>query len=357
MAQARAEAWANPSSVHAAGRVARRHLEASRARVAGALGASPADVVLTGGGTEACNLGVLGLGSGAARIVTTDVEHPAVARAVERLAGRGASVVRLSVGGGVAPTPEALERCLDEGALVAVQWINHETGTVLPVASYADVCRRRGARLFVDATQALGKVPVDVRRLGADAVAVAAHKMGGPAAAGALWVGRGVDVDPVLAGGAQERGRRPGTLDVVAHAGFGAACEAVPERLAAMPRVADLRDRLEAFLVSRGGAVNGGGGLRASTVTNVSIRGWKSDVLVAALDVEGLCASSGAACSSGLAEPSAVVGAMHPDAPWRAESALRLSLGPETTEGDVGAAEKALERVLARAATAATQRA
>ncbi|MFW6023708.1 MAG: cysteine desulfurase family protein, partial [Myxococcota bacterium] len=330
------------------GRRARAHLETARDRVASALGARSADVVLTAGGTEACNLGVLGLGRNADRVVTTDIEHPAVARAVERLGEAGATVVRLPVPAGVAPPPEALAAQVRPGTVVAVQWVNHETGTVLPVAEYARVCIEREALLFVDATQAFGKLAVDVASLGAHAVAVAAHKMGGPAAAGAVWVRRDLDLEPVLAGGAQERGRRPGTLDVVAQAGFGAACEALPDRLGAMARLGAWRERLEGFLRARGAVPNGAAGHRVPTVTNVSAPGWKSEVLVAALDLEGLCAASGAACSSGLAEASPVVAAMHPEEAWRAASALRLSLGPEVDEADVEHAEQVLERVLRR---------
>jgi cysteine desulfurase len=352
MQDAQAVGWANPSSVHTAGRRARALLERAREQVAAAVGAHPADVVLTGGGSEACNLGVWGMTATALeRVVTTRIEHPAVAAAVERLEGRGKEVVRLDVPQGHAPSADELgERIIPGRTLVCVGWINHETGTVLPVDAYAQVCRARGARLFVDAIQALGKVPVDVAALGADAVAVASHKVGGPAGAAALWVRRGSDCDPVLVGGGQERGRRAGTPDVIAHVGFGAACEAVPDRLARMPEVASLRDALEATAVREGAVVNAGDAPRVATVSCLSVPGWKGEVLVAALDLEGVCASSGAACSSGRAEPSAVVAAMYPAEPWRAAASLRLSLGPETSATDVQVAGAALGRVIARGA-------
>ena len=347
MDEARAVAWANPSSVHAAGRRARSVLERAREAVAAAIDASPADIVLTGGGTEACNLGVLGLGRGARRVVTTAVEHPAVAEAVARL---GVEVVRLGTEGGHVPGP-AESPPLDAHTLVAIQWVNHETGSIAGVRAWAQACVATGARMFVDATQALAKVPVSVEDVPADALAIAAAKIGGPAGAGALYVRRGREVSPVLAGGAQERGRRPGTPDAVAHAGFGAACGEAGERLAAMPAIAARRDRLEAALLALGGVRNASDAPRVATVTNVSVRGWTGETLVAALDVEGLCASSGAACSSGLSEPSRVIAAMHPGEPWRAGSALRLSLGPETTEAEIDRAIDVLRAVLPRGHT------
>jgi cysteine desulfurase len=350
MAAASEEGWANPSSVHAAGRRARAHLEEARRSIATAVGAEPPDVVLTGGGTEACNLGLLGLAAGARRIVTTSIEHPAFAAAVDRLAAGGADVVRLPVPDGVAPDEDSVARAVEGGgALLAVAWVNHETGTLLPVARWAAAARAAGARVVVDGTQAAGKVAIDVAALGADAFALASHKLGGPAGAGALWVRRGIDLDALLAGGAQERGRRPGTPDVLAHVGFGAACRELPARLGAMPDVGRRRDRLERALLDRGASVNGAGGARVATVTGVSVPGWRGEVLVAALDLEGICASSGAACSSGLSEPSPVVRAMYPEAPWRAGAALRLSLGPEITDRDVEQSIDALDRVLRRA--------
>jgi cysteine desulfurase len=161
-------------------------------------------------------------------------------------------------------------------------------------------------------------------------------------------VKRGIVFDSVLRGGGQERGRRPGASDVIAAAGFGGTCTAVAARLEAQPAIARRRDRLEAYLVERGAVVNGAAGERVATVTNVSIEGRRGQELVAALDVEGLCVASGAACSSGVTEESPVLRAMYPDEPWRARSALRASLGPETTDDEVKAAIGVLELVLGR---------
>jgi len=234
--------------------------------------------------------------------------------------------------------------------LVALQWINHETGTVLPVAEYAAVCRSAAVPLFVDATQAMGKTPVDVVALGADLVAAASHKLGGPAGAGALYVRRGLRIDPVLVGGAQERGLRAGTPDVLHAVGFGAACAALSERLTAQPRLARLQGQVDSELSALGAALNAVESARAATVVSASFPGRRGDALVVALDLEGVCVSSGPACSSGLSEPSPVLLAMYADESWRASAALRMSFGPETTETEVEKALGALKRVLARRA-------
>jgi cysteine desulfurase len=347
MEQARELGWANPSSAHGAGRASRAILERAREQIAAAIGASRADVVLTSGGTEACNLGIRGLATSRPHIVTTDIEHPAVANAIS---ATNARITHLSVVHGRPPSEDEVSRAItDDTALVVIQMVNHETGTILPVANYAEICRVRGVPLFVDATQALGKIPLDVGTLGATAMAFASHKIGGPAGAGALWIARDAgDLNPLIVGGAQERGRRAGTPDVVSAAGFGAACMNLPNRLAAMRDVEVARDRLERALIEIGALRNAPDGERVSTVTNVALRGWRGTTLVAALDLEGLEAASGAACSSGVDAPSPVISAMHRDETWRATSALRLSLGPETSERDVMDAIEILKRVLAR---------
>jgi cysteine desulfurase len=347
VASAQASAWANPSSVHAAGRAARALLEGTRREVASALGARAADVVLTGGATEACNLALRGIAQARpGRVITSAVEHPAVRETCRKLAEAGHELVELEVPRGIPFGTEQLAEALAGGAaLVAVQWVNHETGAVLPIERYAEVCAAAGVPLVVDACQALGKLAISGDKIAA--LIVAAAKIGGPAGAAALLLDRGVEVSPWIHGGAQERGRRPGTQDVASHAGFGAALRELPGRLAAMPRLASLRDRLEEACIALGAVVNGEGP-RVATVTNVSFRGWRGDQLVAALDLEGLCASSGAACSSGVGEASPVLLAMYAAERWRAESALRLSLGPEVTASDVDEAIAVLRRVVPR---------
>jgi cysteine desulfurase len=352
MVDAHARGWGNAYSAHAEGRAARAILEEARRRVAEALHVAPADVVLTGGGTEACNLGVLGLAGapGDLAVLTTPIEHPAVARAVDALERGGASVARLAL-----HEPGALEawiahaeraRAGGRRVLWVAQAVNHETGTCHDVLALAR--RMPWARGVVDASQALGRVPLDGWAEAGLAIAVSGAKIGATAGSGALHVPRGTELAPVHLGGGQERGRRAGTPDVAAHAALGVACARVGERLAAAARVGALRDRLEASLVAHGAVVNGAAAPRVGSVTNVSLAGWRSATLVAALDLEGVAASAGAACSSGVDAPSAVVLALHPDAPWRARACLRLSLGPETTDDDVTHASAVLARVLAR---------
>jgi cysteine desulfurase len=338
-------AWANPSSVHAAGRAARALVERTRRTLALPLNVQPADIVLTGGGTEACNLGVLGLAR-RGRVITSALEHPAVLAAVQQL---DPAPTLLPLVDGV-PAPGALASALrDDTALVALQWVNHETGAISPVQEYARLCRERGVPLFIDGCQALGKVSTNLAEVGATAVAFAASKVGGPAGAGALWVERGRDLRPHSFGGPQERGRRAGSPDTAALGGFAVAAEAMPARLAERARLLSLRDRLEQACVQLGAQRNAPP-TRVDSVTNVSFRGWRSAILIAALDVEGLCASAGAACSSGVDTGSPVLAALYPDEPWRAGSALRLSLGPETSEQDVDGAIQVLQKVLGRAA-------
>ncbi len=349
MAAAADVAWANPSSVHSAGRGARRVLEGARAQFASAVGVKPSEVVLTGGGTEACNLGVRGLLGAAstgssARVVTTALEHPAVRNA----AGRAKACHVLSFAAEASPAPEEIASQLQPGDVLAMQWVNHETGVILPVFEWAAAAKERGASVFVDATQAFGKLAFNLSEMPFDTVAFAGQKVGGPAGTGALYVRRGLDLALVLEGGGQERGRRPGTPDVLGHAGFGAACQEVALRVRQMERVGKQRDALEAHAQSLGGVVNGLPMPRVATVTQVAFEGQRADVLVAALDVEGVCVSAGAACSSGLLEPVASVAALHPSEPWRATSSVRFSLSPSTTDAEVEGGCAALTRVLAR---------
>lgn len=347
MEDAASVAWANPSSTHAAGRAARRLLEAAREDIARAVGAAPADLVLTSGGTAACNLGIRGIVADCDRVLTTEVEHPAVSESVRRLAAEGCERIAMAVRDGQPPSGKELAGHLGPRTLVAVQWVNHETGTIFPVHEYAQVCRERQALLFIDASQALGKLPIDLGTLGADAVAFGAQKIGGPSGAGACWIRRGLDVCPVLVGGSQERGRWPGTPDTLGVVGFGAACRLTEERLGDQARLRALRDRLEAALLGLGGVLNGRGP-RTGTVSNLSFRSWDGPLLVAALDLEGICVSTGAACSSGLQEPSAVIRSMYPDEQWRAGSAVRISLGIETSDRDIEMTLRAFRRVLGR---------
>ena len=194
MEQARASAWANPSSAHAAGRAARAILEEARRRVAGAVKVAPSQIVFTAGGSEACQTAIEGLASGASRIVTTTIEHPAVSESLARLAARGIVVMPIAVSDEPVD-PGSLVELIERGSLVVVQWVNHEVGAILPVEALGRICRERGARLVVDASQAFGKLPIDLGGLGASAVVLASVKIGGPAGAGALVLAPGEELE------------------------------------------------------------------------------------------------------------------------------------------------------------------
>ncbi|HEY3822586.1 MAG TPA: cysteine desulfurase family protein [Polyangiaceae bacterium] len=351
MAEAAREGWGNPSSVHAFGRAARARVEEGREAVARLCRCDPRDVVLTSGGTEANNLALRSAFAGEGGVlVTSRLEHPSVARVAEALEREGKARVRwLRVLPEGTVDLEDLSRALSEGdvRLVALQSVNAETGVIQPVREALAIAHRAGARVHVDAVQSFGRSD-DVAEE-ADTRSLAAHKMRGPKSIGALVTRPGLPVAPVLLGGSQERGIRPGTVDPVAAAGLAVAARHAASSPARWAALAPLRDTLEAGLLRAAGAgsrVNGPGAPRAPHVTSVAFRGWSSPELVAALDLEGVAASGGSACSAGTAEPSPVLAAMG-DAE-AATSTIRFSLGEETTEDDVAFALEAAAQVLAR---------
>jgi cysteine desulfurase len=338
------DVFGNPSSVHRAGRAARDLLDEARARVARAIGAAPADVVFTSGATEGAALAIRGALAaappGRRRLVVTAVEHPCVlglARALER-AGTPLTVVPVDGRGLV--DPEAFRAALGpDVALAAAMRANNETGVLLPAGALAAAAREAGALFLCDAVQAVGKIEVDVRTLGADLVLLTGQKLGGPRGAGALWVAPGTRLAP-LAGGEQERGRRPGTENLPGVAGLGAAIEAaVARRAEEAERIGALRDRLEAGLLGAvpRARVNGAGAPRLPGTSSIVFEGCDAEALLMALDLDGLCASAGSACHSGSTRPSGVLVAMGlTDADARAT--LRFSLGWTTTVEEVDAA-------------------
>ena len=342
MEAARAEGWGNPASVHGAGRRARALVDDARALVAELVGRDPRDVIFTGGGTEANNLALAGSGV----LVTSRLEHPSVTRVAEEHERAGAQVRWVPVGGDGVVSPGAVEAALagTTGATVAVAAVNHETGVIQPLAAIAEVTRRAGARLHVDAVQAAGRLDATLWRYG-DTLALAAHKLRGPKGIGALAVAPGWVPRPVLRGGAQERGLRPGTQDAVAAAGFGAAVARSAESVRRYAGLAAQRDALERALAGVA-LVNGAEGPRAPHVSSLVFAGRQSPELAAALDLEGVRVSSGSACTAGTSEPSAVIEAMH--GTERALATLRVSLGEETNAAEVAGFLEALRRVLAR---------
>jgi cysteine desulfurase len=351
MRSAANDAWANPSSVHAHGRLARARVEDARAAIADLACVDVRDVIFTSGGTEANNIAIRSaFASEPGTLVTSRLEHPSVTRVAEALEREGRAKVRwLAVSKGGTVDLDDLARALAEGGvrLVALQAVNQETGVFQPVREVAALVERARARLHVDAVQAFGRT--NELAVEADTRSLAGHKLRGPKGIGALVTKPGVRLDPVLLGGAQERGLRPGTVDPVGAAGLAVAvvhARTSPARYAAL---APMRSRLEAALVALNGVMNVDAAYvaRAPHVVSVSWAGWVGAELAAALDLEDISISSGSACSAGTIEPSPVIEAMLGTA--RASSSVRVSMGEDTSEADVDACIEAFRRVIARA--------
>jgi cysteine desulfurase len=343
----------NPSSIHLEGREARERVERARRQVAGLLGSRPDDIVFTSGGTEADALGVNGLYKAARvagrppRALVAAVEHPAVHGAVQAL---GAEVATLAVDERGRLDLDGLARELAGGAaLVAVALANHELGTIQDIPAIARLAAGAGALLHVDAVQAAGRIDVDAGSLGADAIALSAHKLYGPKGTGALWIRPGLDLAPLVGGGHQERERRPGTENVAGIAGFGAAAElaAGPAAVAARARIAELAAALEAGMVAQGARVHGAGAARVPGTVNAGFDGAPGELVVQALDLAGVAASTGAACTSGTLAPSPVLLALGLPR-RRALEGVRFSLGRPSREADVQVLLELLPSIVSR---------
>ncbi|WP_329455521.1 cysteine desulfurase family protein [Streptomyces sp. NBC_01497] len=353
----------NASSLHAAGRRARRTVEEARESLGAALGARPSEIVFTSGGTEADNLAVKGLfwsrraaDPARTRVLSSPVEHHAVLDTVDWLAEHeGATVEYLPVDGYGRVSPEALREAIERDpldvALVTVMWANNEIGTLLPVPELAAVASEYGIPLHSDAVQAFGQSPLDFGASGCAAMTVSAHKIGGPYGIGALLLGRDHTPVPVLHGGGQERQVRSGTLDVPAIASFAVAAGLAAERREAFARdIGALRDELiEAVRKAVPDAVLGGDPeLRLPANAHFSFPGCEGDSLLLLLDAQGIECSTGSACTAGIAQPSHVVLATGHD-PDLARGTLRFSLGHTSTRADVAAVAGAIGPAVERA--------
>jgi cysteine desulfurase len=363
--------FGNPSSLHNAGRRARRVVEESREQIAAAYGARPSEVVFTSGGTEADNLAVKGLfwsrraADPARRLVlTAAIEHHAVLDCVGWLhdhEGAEAGWPSLDPAGMISPAAlhEAIERAAGSVALVSIMWANNEVGTVQPVAELAAVARDYGIPLHSDAVQAAGQLPVSLSGSGASALTITAHKIGGPVGTGALLLARGTDLVPVLHGGGQERDVRSGTLDAPAIRAFAVAVEiATARRADEAKRLAALRDDLIAQVMAAvpdavlNGAPPGPGRLPGNA--HFSFPGCEGDALLMLLDAKGIACSTGSACTAGVAQPSHVLLAMGADEA-RARGSLRFSLGHSSTQADVDALGAVIGEAVERARRAAAR--
>jgi cysteine desulfurase len=336
------EQFGNPSSVHWAGRQVSGAMEKAREQVAAMLNCSPAEIVFLSCGTEADNMALKGtvdaLKDKGNHIITTAVEHPAILETCRYLEKTGCRVTYLPVDGDGMLDLGELERAITpETILISVMWANNETGTIFPIERIGAIAKRRGVRFHTDAVQAVGKLEVDVQRANIDLLALSGHKLGAPKGIGVLYVRRGTRLTAFMHGGHQERNRRAGTHNVAGIVGLGKACElAMAERAAHSVRVKALRDRLERGIFERipQAKLNGHPDERLPNTLNVSFAWIEGESLLLNLDMKGIAASSGSACTSGSLEPSHVLGAMCVEVTL-AHSSTRFSLGPDTSAEDV----------------------
>ncbi len=349
------EVWGNASSAHGFGQQARRLVEEARVQVAALIGAQPEEIIFTSGATESNNLVIKGaLESHKAKgqhLVTTTIEHPCVLEASRYMEKHGWKVTYARADEQALLDQAEVKKALSEKtALVSVMLANNEVGTVEPVAEIARLAREHGAATHTDATQAVGRIPVDVKALGVDYLSLSGHKFYGPKGAGALYVRRGARLTPLLHGGEQEGGKRSGTLNVPGIVGLGAAAELAQQEMGErVKHVQALRDRLERGIFEKieHCRLNGHPTLRLPNHVNISIDFVEGEAMMMSLDLQGVACSTGSACSSGSLEPSHVLTAMGFDSA-RAHSSLRFSLGTANTEQDVADVLEILSKVIKR---------
>ena len=347
------QVYGNASSIHHFGQGAKQRLEGARRQLASLIHANPAEIVFTGGGTEADNMAVLGVFQSAPRpahMVTTAIEHPAVLSPAIHLEREGVAVTRLRIGANGVLNPDDVRRALrPETALVSVMHANNELGTIQPIAEIARITHEAGVPLHVDGVQALGKIPVDVDALGVDLYSMSGHKLYAPKGVGALYIRKGTRLSPVSFGGHHERDRRPGTENVPGIAAFGTAADLAAGRLSAdAERLANLRDRLESAVLDRiqGTGINGARWSRTPNTSNIYFDGIDGEAMVISLDLRGFAVSTGAACSSGALTPSHVLTAIGLSSD-RARASMRFSLGRSNTVEQVDALVDAIEASVA----------
>jgi cysteine desulfurase len=336
------EHFGNPSSVHWAGRAVSGAVEKAREQVAKLINCSPAEIIFTASGSEGDNFAILGtveaLGEKGNHIITTSVEHPAVLNTCKFLEKKGYKITYLPVDRDGMIDLADLERAItDKTILISVMWGNNETGTIFPLHEIGAIARKYKIRLHTDAVQAIGKIPVDVQAAGVDLLVLSGHKIGAPKGVGAVYIRRGLRMSPLIHGGHQERNRRAGTHNVAGIVGLGLACELAGTELGeTAERVRRLRDRLEQGIFEKvsEAKLNGHPQQRLPNTLNVSFAYIEGESLLLNLDMKGVAASSGSACTSGSLEPSHVMGAMCVDIVL-AHSSTRFSLGQETTAEDI----------------------
>ncbi|MGZ3572919.1 MAG: cysteine desulfurase family protein [Gemmatimonadaceae bacterium] len=335
--------FGNPSSTHRWGREARAALDEARERVGRCLGARPDEICFTSGGTEADNLAILGAwralkAKGRTAVVTTPIEHKAILGAVHQTTEEGAEERLLAMTpDGVIDSVSFNELVDEQVAICSMMWVNNEIGTIQPIPELAAKAKGRGALVHTDAVQAFGKVTIDAQTQQFDFLTISGHKFGAPKGIGALFIRRGTHIEPLMHGGTQDRGRRPGTENVAAAVGLARAAElTLAECEAHCARLRKLRERLEAGILAKipDAVIHGRGAERAPHIVNISVPGTDSESLLMALDLRGIAASGGSACQSGSIDPSHVLQAIgvRPDL---ASAAIRMSLGVLTTDQSI----------------------
>ena len=351
--------FGNPSSVHAAGREARAAIDDARDKLAALLRATPHELIFTSGGTESCNLPVLGLArcrsSRGGHVISCRTEHHAVLHALEHLEKReGFEVTWLNVSrDGMVDLNQLVESIRDNTALVSIMAANNETGVIQPIGKISEICRARGTLLHSDMVQSFGKIDIDISLV--DAASFGGHKFYGPKGAGLLFLRSGCSIQPIMFGGAHENERRPGTENVAAIAGMAAAAEFVVQEKE-HEKEKRLRDQLwRRIAQSFPDALRNGEATRClGNTLNVSFPGFDSETMLMALDLEGVCASSGSACMVGSVVASHVLLAMGLSME-RASSAVRFSLGKQTSTDEIDRAADAIDRIFNRLAKTKTK--
>jgi cysteine desulfurase len=351
------ERFGNASSLHFFGQESRDAIDRARAETAALIGAEPEEIIFTSGGTESDNLAIRGTvksrkrRGAASHVVTSDIEHPAVQKTCQDLALEGALVTYVPCSKDGVVRLDLLEKALtSETAVVSVMLANNETGVIQPIREVAALARSRGVPLHVDGVQGVGKIPVDVAELGVDMLSISAHKFYGPKGIGALYVRRGITLEPVYTGGSHECGLRPGTENVPGIVGLGEASRISKRELAReMSHIVSLRDRLEKGILARidGVIVTGGSAPRLPNTSSLIVQRVEGEAITLNLSMRGFAISSGSACSSGANEPSHVLVALGLD-PADAQGGIRISLGIENTREDVDAFLDAFPGVVAR---------
>jgi cysteine desulfurase len=333
------EHFGNASSIHQQGQRARTAVDQARETVADFFGCHAAEVVFTSGGTEGDNHALFGLLHPGDHLITTSIEHSAVLAAADRLARDGITTTKIDpLPNGLIDPMDMLRAIRPETRLISVMLANNETGVVQPVEEIGRIAAQTGVFFHIDAVQGAGKVQIDVNRIGCHVLSISGHKMHAPKGIGAMYVRKGMPLDPLFVGGSHERRRRAGTENVPSIVGLGKACESAMHSLetGAMHRLAGLRDRLEQGLLAAipGTGVNGAGVPRAANTSNIWFDNLEGEALVIALDLKGIAVSGGSACHSGATEPSHVLMAMGLDK-TRARASLRFSLLKTVTEDDI----------------------